>query len=271
MLKSKPLTLYIISSILLGACFGPIRPGGLPPAPNQSNSGQQQVAGQSQNQPAQNTVQSSATQASSLQEATSTEANVVQSDAPHHSDVDVTHLEVGDGKYSTSPQVGYVYTCQTQFGGSGGAGSPGNWLNGDGTWDATKKAVVDGSITWPSSFTVSVQGAQRVFAGNDLPDHPTGNFPISSSDDAYAYDRNPNSIKQQSITLSLPANPVAATQPNCIGGGVGGMLLGGVFFFWFDAGGGGAPAPESEGGGDWDPPKNQGFYYHKLVNSSYNN
>ncbi|HNE04098.1 MAG TPA: hypothetical protein PLT08_06250, partial [Anaerolineales bacterium] len=106
----------------------------------------------------------------------------------HTSDVDLTHLELGDGKYSTSPQMGYVYTCQTQFNGGGATGT-GSWMNGDGTWDATKKAVVDGSITWPHSFTITIQGDQRVFVGNDLPDHPTGNYPISPSDDAYAVDR----------------------------------------------------------------------------------
>jgi hypothetical protein len=264
MLKNKSLTLFVLSSVLLGACFGPIPPGGLPPAPDQNNSDQQPIAAQGQNQAVENTAQSSATQASPVQGTAPTEANVVQSDAPHHSDVDVTRLEVGDGKYSTSPRVGYVYTCQTQFGGTGGAGSPGNWLNGDGTWDATKKAVVDGSITWPSNFTISVQGDQRVFAGNDLPDHPTGSFPIASSDDAYAYDRNPNSVKQQSITLSLPANPVAAAQPNCIGGEVGIMLSGVVIFSAFDAEGRDAPAHEVQDGCDGHP-QNTGFYhYHSL-------
>jgi hypothetical protein len=185
------------------------------------------------------------------------------SDAEHHSDVDLTHLEVGDGKYSTNPQAGYVYSCSTSFNG-GGAQGTGDWMNGDGTWDATKKAVVDGSVTWPSSFTVSIQGNQRVFTGNDLPDHPTGNFPVNPSDDAYAVDRNPNSIQEQSITLALPANPTAAAQPNCVGGEVGIMLSGVVIFSAFDAEGRDAVAHEVQDECDGHPQRTGFYHYHSL-------
>ncbi|MBI3167485.1 MAG: YHYH protein [Chloroflexi bacterium] len=190
-------------------------------------------------------------------------SNNAQAGADHHSDVDLTHLEVGDGKYSTSPQVGYVYSCMTQFNGGGATGT-GSWMNGDGTWDATKKAVVDGSVTWPSSFTVSLQGDQRVFTGNDLPDHPTGNYPVSSSDDAYAVDRNPNSIQEQSITLSLPVNPIAAAQPNCVGGEVGILLSGVAIFNAFDAEGHDAVAHEVQDGCDGHPQVSGFYHYHSL-------
>ncbi len=188
---------------------------------------------------------------------------VAHSDAPHTSDVDLTHLQVGDGKYSTSPQVGYVFSCQTQFNGGGATGT-GNWMNGDGTWDATKKAVVDGSVMWPHSFTISVQGDQRVFTGNDLPDHPTGTFPISSSDDAYAIDRNPNSIREQTVTLTLPANPTVAAQANCIGGEVGIMLSGVVIFNAFDAEGRDAGAHEVQDSCDGHPQSSGFYHYHTL-------
>ncbi|MBL8061614.1 MAG: YHYH protein [Anaerolineales bacterium] len=184
-------------------------------------------------------------------------------DHSHTSDVDLTHLELGDGKYSTSPQVGYVYSCNTQFNGGGATGT-GDWMNGDGTWDATKKAVVDGSVTWPSSFAVTLQGDQRVFTGNDLPDHPTGNFPVDPSDDAYAVDRNPNSIQEQSITLSLPANPAAAAQPNCVGGEVGIMLSGVVIFSAFDAEGRDAVAHEVQDACDGHPQMSGFYHYHSL-------
>ncbi|MFN8426728.1 MAG: hypothetical protein U0X87_10800 [Anaerolineales bacterium] len=49
--------------------------------------------------------------------------NVAVPDAPHTSDVDLTKLQVGDGKYSTSPQIGFVYSCQTQFTGGGASGT----------------------------------------------------------------------------------------------------------------------------------------------------
>jgi hypothetical protein len=101
----------------------------------------------------------------------------------HHSDVDVTRLEIGDGKYSSQPKTGYVFSCMTTFNG-GGASGTGAWINGDGTWDATKKITVDGSVNWNSVFTISLENGQRVIRSNDLPDHPTGNYPISPSDDA---------------------------------------------------------------------------------------
>jgi hypothetical protein len=244
MINSKFFALLIVSSIILAACVGS--------QPQTQGNTEQQPTGQPE-QPAVVTTESFPV----------SETTAVEENAEHHSEVDLTHLEVGDGKYSTSPQTGYVYSCITSFNG-GGAQSSGNWLNGDGTWDATKKAVVDGSITWPSSFTVSLQGDQRVFTGNDLPNHATGSFPISSSDDAYAYDRNPNSIKEQSITLSLPANPTASIQPNCVGGEVGIMLSGVVIFSAFDAEGRDAAAHEVQDNCDGHPQVSGFYHYHSL-------
>jgi hypothetical protein len=151
----------------------------------------------------------------------------------------------------------------TQFNGGGATGT-GVWMNGDGAWDATKKSVVDGSVTWPHSFTVTLQGDQRVMTGNDLPDHPTGNYPVSSSDDAYAVDRNPNSIREQSITLTIPANPTAAAQPNCVGGEVGIMLSGVVIFSAFDAEGRDAVAHEVQDECDGHPQMSGFYHYHSL-------
>lgn len=247
-MNRKLFIVFVIVCILLAACAPPpSTSSGLAPSGN--------------SQPQVNPIQSGANAPQPVEQ--TTENQSTQSDAPHTSDVDLTHLEVGDGKYSTTPQTGYVFTCQTQFNGKGASGT-GNWMNGDGTWDATKKAVVDGSITWPSSFTISLQGNERIFTGNDLPDHPTGVFPIAQSDDAYLYDRNPNSIKQQSITLALPANPTASAQPNCVGGEVGIMLSGVVLFSAFDAEGRDAVAHEVQDECDGHPQVSGFYHYHNL-------
>lgn len=246
----KIMYLLMISFILTGCLFAPppdLQTGSAPSAESMPPANDQ--SSQNQNQPA----------ATSEAESESH----THSDAAHTSDVDLTHLEVGDGKYSTSPQVGYVYSCQTSFNGSGATGT-GNWMNGDGTWNALMKAVVDGSVNWPHEFTISIQGEQRVFNSNGLPEHTTGSFPISSSDDAYVIDRNPNSISEQSITLTLPANPTVAGQPNCVGGEVGIMLSGVVLFNAFDAGGNDAVAHEVQDNCDGHPQQSGVYHYHSL-------
>src|SRR4051794_12079647 len=90
-----------------------------------------------------------------------------------------TRLPVGDGKYSsTTPKRGYVHSCQSSYNG-GGAFRQGPWFNGDGTYDYTKKAIVEGHVTWPEahvSFTTS--GTSMTISGNDLPVGGfTGTFP----------------------------------------------------------------------------------------------
>jgi len=254
MKKSKSIKLIVICSVLLSACQDPVPQSGVasPPVPTSTSPTLLEVT-----QPVPDATQPSATQT----------APAVQINVEHHSDVDITHLELGDGKVSSGPQMGYVYSCITAFDSTGGgAGSPGNWLNGDGTWDLTRKQVVDGSIIWPHSFTISLQGDQRIFQGNDLPDHPTGIFPIASTDDAYSADRNPNSIQSQNITLSLPALPTAVARPNCVAGEVGILLSGVVIFSAFDAEGRDAPAHEVQDGCNGHP-QNTGFYhYHSLSN-----
>ncbi len=186
------------------------------------------------------------------------------SDHTHTSDVDLTHLELGDGKVtSAGPQVGYVYSCMDEFNGNGARGDAW-WLNGDGTWDATQKAVVDGSVTWPASFKISVDGNQRVFTGNNLPDHTTGNFPIDSSDDAYKADTNPNAISAQEMQIRVSLNPQVAAIPTCVGGRVGIALSGVVIFSAFDALGRDAAAHETQDACDGHPERNGAYHYHSL-------
>ena len=181
-----------------------------------------------------------------------------------HVDVlDITHLELGDNKISSSPQSGFVFSCRTDFNG-GGPAATGWWLNGDGTWDLTKKAVVDGSVSWANEFSITPNGGKRTFSGNGLPDHTTGIFPVNPNDDAYTVDRNPNEIAPQRITLSLPASPSLSPSANCVGGEVGILLSGIAIFNAFDALGRDAAANEVQDGCDGHPQQNGYYHYHTL-------
>lgn len=176
---------------------------------------------------------------------------------------DLTSLPVGDGRYSATPRRGYVYSCQTSFDG-GGASAQGPWFNGDGTWDMTKKATVDGSVSWPHELTVTRSGTSRVFSGNNLPDHATGTFPVAASDDAYQYDRNPNSISEQDVAFTLPVDPALLDTPECAGGAVGYMLSGGYLFNGFDARGRDAVAWEVQDACDGHPERTGAYHYHSV-------
>jgi YHYH protein len=159
---------------------------------------------------------------------------VTSLDAGAATRVDPTALPLGDGHVSTSPKIGNVDTCQTQFGNVGGAQAVGPWVNAAAkTWNSTTKIAVQGAVSWPTaSFSTTVSGGRRVVQTNDLPQgHTTGTFPVSGSDPASAYDRNPNHIAAQSITWNLPADPTAAGSPSCTNGGPIGVLTDGVLLF----------------------------------------
>jgi hypothetical protein len=175
--------------------------------------------------------------------------------------IDLHALPIGDGKYKTSAARGYIYSCQTSFTG-GGAFATGAWVNGS-TWDPSLKPTVDGSVSWPNHrFTVTTSGANRVFSSNGLPSHPTGTYPIAASDDAYQYDRNPNAIKEQSLTVTLPMNPTEAATPSCVGGEVGIAVNGTPIFNGFDAGGRDAVAREIQDSCDGHPQSSGQYHYH---------
>ena len=157
-------------------------------------------------------------------------ATTVTSSGP----VNPAAIPLGDGYVSSTPKVGFVDSCITTFPSRGGATVVGPWINKTNkTWDSLTKVAVRGSVAWPQAmFSVTVSGNRRIITGNDLPtDHTTGTFPISRSDPAYTYDRNPNSITAQSVSWSLPLNPVAAKKPRCTGGGPIGILDDGVYLF----------------------------------------
>ena len=185
-----------------------------------------------------------------------------------HTHTDLTKLPIGDGHVSTSPVAGSVWSCQTQFNANaGGASTNGPWMHSDGTFDLTAKPSVDGAISWPSQFTITLNGSSRTIQGNDLPEHATGQYPIATSDDAYGYDRNPNSIQSQTVQINLPAIPQLAAQPSCVPMGQIGVLLTGSYFFnALDGPGRDAVAHEIQDNCQGHPEQTGAYHYHSLTN-----
>jgi hypothetical protein len=182
--------------------------------------------------------------------------------------VDPKALPLGDGKVSTSPQVGYIDSCTTSFRG-GGARHAGDWINESaGTWNSETKVSVTGSVDWPTaSFSNTLPGNDRILTTNDLPlKDLTGTFPIARSDPAYQFDTNPNHIAAQTITLTLPANPAAAATPNCVSLGYIGVLTNGVLLFnALDDAGRDAVAHETQDTCDGHPDGRERYHYHNIA------
>ena len=144
----------------------------------------------------------------------------------------IGHLPVGDGDVSTTaPQVGYVFSCTSDFR-AGGARHYGDWLKGD-TFVPAEKVVVRGATLWPEAYLrITDRGDTLFVETNGLPiGQPTGDFPISRDDPAYQYDTNPNPVKAQELAFSIPANPVPASQPNCLRRGMIGFTITGVALY----------------------------------------
>lgn len=181
-------------------------------------------------------------------------------------------LPVGDSKYTTSgAKKGYVYACSQYVGSmvsgqaAAGASVRGPWFVHDDTkYDTGKKISVSGNVSWKGDFSNTVSGSVRRISTNDLPlNHTTGTFPITTTDPAYSYDRNPNSISAQSFTYSLNSNPQYG-DPQCVGGQVGVMLTGVALFNAFDAGGRDAGAWEVQDHCSGHPEKQGSYHYHTL-------
>ena len=169
---------------------------------------------------------------------------------------------------STQPKQGFVDSCQTQFGGGGGAQRAGAWLDPTSdTWNQRIKPVVQGSVREASAlYHESLQGGARTITGNDLPvGEPHGTFPIAASDPAYSYDRNPNAISAQSVSYQLPANPTAAQSPWCVGLGAIGITRDGVLLFdALDAEGRDAGARELQDSCGGHPEMRGEYHYHAI-------
>jgi hypothetical protein len=182
--------------------------------------------------------------------------------------LDLTNLPIGDYKVSDTPQVGYVYRCGMGADeGVGGAQVAGPWIRADDTFDFTAKAIVDGEVEWNQHrYTIMLDGDLRRIEGNNLPDHTTGVYPIAPSDDAYAYDRNPNRITEQALIFALPTNPIPADTPNCLAPGAVAILDSGVVVYdALDALTRDAVAHETQDSCQGHPQIEGQYHYHSLT------
>ena len=178
---------------------------------------------------------------------------------------DLTRLPVGDGHISSQPKRGSVWPCRTEtFGTRRSHG--GEWINGNGTFDFANKPTTEGEVIWPHKIIISLVENRRRIMGNDLPNHPTGEFPIRPTSKAYGSDTNPNRIRAQEILVELPASPSVAARASCVPFGAVGMLLtGGLFFNALDANGEDAVAHEIQDKCQGHPQRNGMYHYHNLT------
>lgn len=173
-------------------------------------------------------------------------------------------IAIGDGKISSAPKAGYVYSCQTRFNPNApGAQASGDWIQGQ-YWYPALKPSVDGNVIWSNGGTkVSVSGDTRIISSQNFPTHGTGVYPVQVSDDAYQFDRNPNRILGQNINLRLTANPVKSNVASCVPMGmVGVSLSGAVFYNALDARGDDAVAHEIQDKCAGHPERSGQYHYH---------
>lgn len=183
--------------------------------------------------------------------------------------IDLRYIPIGDGRISTQPEVGFVWSCRTEFRGPRrhGAHASGDWIDRNRTtYNLTTKPTVDGRVYWPGDFDIRLTDASRQIVSNQLPQDPTGNFPISPEDDAYAFDRNPNSIRSVAKKFELPVNPQLADAPSCVPMGQIGILLnGGYLFNALDANGKDAVAHEIQDSCQGHPERRGTYHYHSIT------
>jgi hypothetical protein len=172
-------------------------------------------------------------------------------------------LPLGDGRVSNQPQTGYVFACPTPPGPPIGSNLQGPWIQGS-WWTPQGKPAVDGEVFWGNTWTeIYFENNQRVIRSNNIPYHPTGTFPISPYDDAYLFDRNPNTIREQNIVLTLPLFPSETEQPSCLPMGMIGFATTGVAIYSaLDAQQRDAPAHEIQDKCKGHPEVSGQYHYH---------
>ena len=187
--------------------------------------------------------------------------------AQSHDELDLTAIPLGDGRVSDGPEVGAVWSCIDPPGG-GGAQAVGPWIDEDaGTWSLPDKTVeVDGAVAWEGELAITTDGNVRTLATNGVPaDHTTGTYPVQPSDDAYDYDRNPNTISERDTTVELPRYPQVGDARCTDMGAVGYLLTGVAIFNAIDLNGLDAVAHEIQDACQGHPEFSGEYHYHSLT------
>jgi len=126
--------------------------------------------------------------------------------------------------------------------------------------------MVEGTVSWAHQLTITREEDTRRIVGNGFPNHPTGEFPIGQSTQAYHYDPNPNPVRPQDMRLTLPAIPTIAASASCVPLGPIGMLVtGGVLFNALDANGEDGVAHEMQDACQGHPQRAGIYHYHSLT------
>ena len=182
---------------------------------------------------------------------------------------DTAKLPIGTSHVSLSTAaVGGLLSCDAGNPNGGGADAVGPWVDeAAGTWDLSKKVSVQGAVAWPmASYTETLTGTTRDITSNGVPvDQITGTFPIATDDPAYSYDRNPNRIVANDVTISLPLKPATAAAPSCLGKGRLGILKNGVpLYASLDERNRDALAYETQDACDGHPQQMGSYHYHDI-------
>jgi YHYH protein len=182
--------------------------------------------------------------------------------------IDPKHIPIGDGQTTATADRGQLLSCQRHFPEPTGVAAQSKpWIHSDGTWDATAKRSVAGSVSQRGKlYKVTTKKRRRTIRTHNLPvGHRTGVFPVAQSDPAYRYTHNGAHITTKDLSIRIARYPRLAEYPSCLGTGPVGVTRDGVLLFSaLDPYGRDAGAHEvfDACGGH---PEGQGAYHRHLV------
>ena len=135
---------------------------------------------------------------------------------------DLTALPLGDGRTTTtSPQPRLPLRVPGPLTGGGGASRDGPWIHGS-TYDLTQKVSVDGSVSWPGSFTRRSRRSVIRLSGNGLPRaHHRESSRSSPPTTPTRSTATRTESRAHGLAEPLPAKPKYHREPACVGGEVG--------------------------------------------------